>query len=215
MWGETAPDRAEHTLQQHVSSLRKLLDSSDEPLLVTRSPGYLLRVADLDVDAFEQTAASGFGAAEVGNWREARTAFQHALEGWRGPALANVRESDRLSAAATRLDELRLTVLEASLEARLECGDARTVIPELEHVVAEYPLREGLRALLMLALYRSGRQADALTAYQEARRVLIDELGIEPGTELRELEQAILLQRSDLDRAHDRFDARAARDVSR
>jgi len=202
VWGEPAPDRAEHTLQQHVSAVRKLLDPDREAaaaILLTRSPGYLLRTDALDADEFERSAASGVEAANARRWPEALAAFDAALRCWRGPALSDVRDSARLSSAAVRLDEHRLGVLEMQFEARLECGQARELVPELEQMVAEHPLRERLRALLMLALYRSGRQADALAAYQSARQVLIDELGIEPGPALRELEQAILEQSPDLD----------------
>lgn len=202
VWGEPAPDRAEHTLQQHVSATRKLLETDREAaaaILVTRSPGYLLRTDSLDSDEFEHFASAGFNAAGAGRWPEALASFDSALALWRGPALADVRDSARLNAAAVRLDEQRLAVLEMRFEARLECGEAREVVAELEQMVSEFPLRERLRALLMLALYRSGRQADALAAYRAAREVLIDELGIEPGADLRELEQAILDQSPDLD----------------
>jgi len=204
VWGDPPPDRAEHTLQQHVSAVRKLINSSREtpdlePVLLTRSPGYLLQVDALDADAFERAAAIGYDAANGRRWPAALAAFDEALGCWRGPALADVRDSERLNAAAVRLDEQRLAVLEARVEARLECGQAREALPELEQFVAEFPLRERLRGQLMLALYRCGRQADALAAYQSARAVLIDELGIEPGAELRNLEQAILLQSPDLE----------------
>jgi DNA-binding SARP family transcriptional activator len=202
VWGEPAPDRAEHTLQQHVSAVRKLLDPNREAaaaILLTRSPGYVLHTESLDADEFERSAAVGVEATNAGRWREALAAFDAALGYWRGPALSDVRESPRLSSAAVRLDEHRLGVVEMQFEARLECGQARELVPELEQMVAEHPLRERLRALLMLALYRSDRQADALAAYQTARQVLIDQLGIEPGAALRELEQAILEQSPDLD----------------
>ena len=129
------------------------------------------------------------------------------LAWWRGPALADARDTDRLNAAAVRLDEQRLTVIEARFEARLECGQAREALPEFEQIVAEHPLRERLRGQLMLALYRCGRQADALAAYRSARSILIEDLGIEPGAELRGLEQAILLQSPELDSDDDRSEA--------
>ncbi len=195
VWGDPAPDRAEHTLQQHVSALRKSIGSEH---LVTRSPGYMLHVDALDVDVFADATAKGLAATTDARWADARVAFQDALDLWRGDALADVRESASLEAAAVRLDEQRLTALEMCFEARLECGQARELVPELEQLVVSHPLRERLRALLMLALYRAGRQADALAAYQNARRALIDELGIEPGAELRDLEQAILLQSPEL-----------------
>ena len=204
VWGDPIPDRAEQTLQQHVSTLRKVLEPDratrgEVPILVTRSPGYVLHVDGLDADAFERHAASGSAALAEGRWADALGAFDAALALWRGPALADARETARLHSVAVRLDGERLAALEMRYEARLECGQAREAVPELEQMVAEQPLRERLWALLMLALYRSGRQADALAAYQAARRGLIDELGIEPGAALRDLEQAILLQSHSLD----------------
>jgi DNA-binding SARP family transcriptional activator len=207
VWGDPLPDGAEHTLQQHVSAVRKLLEPvrgagmNAASVLVTRSPGYLLQVDALDADEFERAASAGFDAASARGWPDALAAFDAALKLWRGPALADARDSAKLSASAVRLDEQRLMVLEARFETRLECGQAREIVAELEQIVDEYPLRERLRGQLMLALYRSGRQADALAAYQGARRVLVDELGIEPSAALRDLEQAILLQSPDLDSA--------------
>jgi hypothetical protein len=158
----------------------------------------VLHVDALDVDAFANATTTGLAATTDARWVDALAAFQDGLGLWRGDALADARESASLDAAAVRLDEQRLTAVEMCFEARLECGQARELVPELEQLVVAYPLRERLRALLMLALYRAGRQADALAAYQNARRALIDELGIEPGTELRDLEQAILLQSPEL-----------------
>ena len=197
VWGDRAPDGAEHSLQQHVSALRKLLEPERDPaagpsVLLTQSPGYLLRLDALDADEFAHASDAGFAAFGAGRRPEALAAFEAALALWRGPALADVRDSDRLGAAATRLDEQRIAVVEACIDARLESGQAREVVPELEHLVDQHPFRERLRAQLMVALYRSGRQAEALAAFQDARRVLIDELGIEPGVELRDLEQKIL-----------------------
>ena len=198
LWGETAPDRAEHTLQQHVSSLRKLLDSSDEPLLVTRSPGYLLRVADLDVDAFEQTAASGFAAAEVGNWSEARTAFQHAARTLAG---SGTRERARVRSTVGRRDPTRRA-------AAHRVGGVARGTPRMRRCAHCDPGARTRRRGIPIARRAPGvADARAVSQRSPGRRVdcvsgsasrSIDELGIEPGTELRELEQAILLQRSDL-----------------
>jgi DNA-binding SARP family transcriptional activator len=193
VWGDSAPDGAEHSLQQHVSALRKLLGDA-APAIVTRSPGYVLDASTVDAEEFERTATRGFEAAAARRWRDAIACFEDALALWRGAALADARDSERLSAAAARLDENRLVALEALYAARLEAGHSRELVAELEHLVAEHPFREGLRGQLMLALYRSGRQADALAAYQAARSVLVEELGIEPSAELRELEQQILAQ---------------------
>ncbi len=195
VWGDRAPGRVEHTLQQHVSALRKLLGRSS---VTTQSPGYLMHVAELDADLFEASARLGFEAAAAARWRDAAGAFEVALGYWRGPALAGVADLPVLAAAATRFDEQRLAVEEMRLEALLECDDVRIVIPVLEQKVAEHPLRERLHGLLMRALAGAGRQADALNAYQAARRTLVDELGIEPSKELRDLERAILEQRPTL-----------------
>jgi DNA-binding SARP family transcriptional activator len=202
VWGDPAPGRAEHTLQQHVSSVRKLL--APEPsvavsILATKAPGYALHLDTLDIDEFERESAVGAAAAEDGQWPDAVASFRDALAHWRGTALADARGTAVLDAAAVRLDEQRLSVIEMQIDARLECGESREVVPELEQMVVDHPLRERLHGQLMVALYRSGRQADALAAYRSARETLIDELGIEPGAALRDLEQAILEQRPDLD----------------
>ena len=198
VWGDPVPDGAEHTLQQHVSAIRKLLEpgrgsATAATILLTRSPGYELRVESLDADEFERSAAAGFGRGERSlAGRDGRPRGRARMSA-RSGAL-DVRDSPKLSAAAVRLDDQRLTVLEALFDARLESGQAGAVVAEIEQLVVEHPFRERLRGQLMLALYRSGRQADALAAYRTARQVLIDELGIEPGAALRDLEQAILLQ---------------------
>jgi DNA-binding SARP family transcriptional activator len=191
VWGEAAPDRAEHTLQQHVSALRKLLGTD---ALQTQSPGYVLRLEATDVDDFTVGSREGVDAIRAQRCEGAISSLSAALGLWRGPALADARDTPRLEAAAVALDEQRLAATEAWLEARLQVGPPREVVADLERLVNEHPLRERFRALLMLALYRSGRQADALAAYQAARQVLTEELGIEPSAELRELEQAILTQ---------------------
>ncbi len=210
VWGEPVPDRAEHTLQQHVFALRKLLDpdrSATSPALVTQSPGYRLDAVVGDLARFEDEAAAGSAAASEGRWDAAADACARALACWRGPAIADGRATPRLQAAAARLDEQRLQVQERRIDARLAQGGGADEVPELEHLVAEHPLRERLRGQLMLALYRSGRQADALSAYRSARTALVEELGIEPGSELQALEQAILVQSPALDRPTDRPDA--------
>ena len=197
LWDEPAPAGAEHTLQQHVSSLRKLLEPDRSALeapsiLLTRSPGYLLHVDSLDSDEFERSAAEGFAATQSGRWTDAVDAFDAALACWHGPALGDARSSQRLSAIATGLEQRRLAVVEARIEGRLASGGHVAVIPELEQLIGEHPYRERLRAQLMLALYRSDRQAEALGAYRAARELLVDELGIDPSSALADLEQAIL-----------------------
>lgn len=200
VWGEDVPDGVEHTVQQHVSTLRKALScETTPPVLVTQAPGYRLDVVSTDAGDFETLAADGSRALEAGDARSAQALLGAALELWRGGALADACDTDRLRAAATRLDQQRLEVLEASVDARLLLGQPGAVVAELEQLVHEHPLRERPRGLLMLALYRCGRQADALAVYRAARDALVEELGIEPGSELRELEQAILEQRESLD----------------
>ena len=181
LWGDEPPATASTALQVYVSKLRKALG---DDAIRTRSPGYSIESGPEDLRAFERLTAE---AREVDAAASARL-LRDALALWRGPPLADVD----LPAERSRLESLRLAAQERLFEAELELGLAADVVPELEALIAEHPLRESLRALLMLALYRSGRQADALTAYHDARRTLVDELGIEPGERLHELEQAIL-----------------------
>jgi predicted ATPase/DNA-binding SARP family transcriptional activator len=178
VWGDDPPATARGALQVHVHALRKALGADR---IVTRAPGYLLRVGEeeLDTARFERLAS------------EER--FRDALALWRGPALADVAEEPFARPEAARLEEARLSVLESRLAADLEAGGHDDVAAELEALVAAHPHRERLRAQQMLALYRSGRQADALAAYRDAR-VALDELGLEPSPELRALEQRILRQ---------------------
>jgi DNA-binding SARP family transcriptional activator len=206
MWGDAPPARAEQTLQQHVSVVRKLLAAAagDGSVLVTQVPGYVLRVDELDVDGFDRDARGGRDLLADRRFGKALRALDHAVARWRGPALSDVRGTPFLDAAAIRLDEQHTLALEMRFEAVLGVGRAREAIPQLEHAIAVHPLRERLRELLMLALYRSGRQADALAAYQHARATLVDELGIEPGHSLRQLEQQVLAQDPAL--LHEPFD---------
>ncbi len=181
LWEENPPNTAEKALQVHVSKLRKQLGSDR---IVTKAPGYAIRVepGELDVERFERLAGEG-GRQLV-----------DALALWRGPPLADVAHTRFARQEIGRLQERRLAVLEERIEADLALGRRADLIAELEALAAEHPLRERFRALLMLALYRGGRQAEALDVYQEARRKLVHELGIEPGRELRELHQTILRQ---------------------
>jgi DNA-binding SARP family transcriptional activator len=203
VWGEDVPDGAEHSLQQHVSSLRKLIAAAGHPdaaaVLQRRDPGYLLANMSIDSERFEKAAAEGFQATKEHRWNEACASFDSALAQWRGDAFADARESRRLTATATRLDSMRLTVKEARFDSLLASGQANHIVGELEAAIADHRLHEPFRRQLMLALYRSGRQADALAAYQSARRILVEELGIEPNADLQALEAAILRQRVDLD----------------
>ena len=187
LYGETAPRTATTSLQNAISRLRKELG---ENVLETRAPGYLLRVDPERVDAnrFEQLLRAARRAAAG----ERRELLEQALALWRGPALADFAFEQFAQAEIRRLEELRLVAVEERIEADLELGRHGDVVGELEALVAGHPLRETLRRQLMLALYRSGRQAEALDVYQEARARFVEELGIEPGPELRQLQSEIL-----------------------
>ena len=198
VWADDPPDTAANVLQGYVSQLRKELGRDT---IETREPGYLLRVDhdSLDLQRFERLVSDGVELLERGRADDAAVLLQESLALWRGPALADVADEGVLRQAAARLDELHLVALERRIEADLACGRHVDLVGELEELAAEYPLRERPRALQMLALYRCGRQADALAAYRSARGKLIDELGIEPGSELQELERAILQHDPSLD----------------
>ncbi len=193
LWGERPPDTAIKTVQVYVSRLRKELG---EGVLVTRGGGYALEVdADqVDADRFERLAAEGREALDQGDPHGAAEHLRGALELWRGPPLADFAYEPFAQNEVARLDELHLVVVENRVEADLALGRHAALVGELEALVAEHPTRERLRGQLMLALYRSGRQSEALESYQDARRTLDAELGLEPGPELRELEQEILNQ---------------------
>src|SRR5262245_4255215 len=187
LWGEEPPDTARNTLQVYVSQLRKLLPDG---LLETTPSGYRLAVdaSGVDVFEFESLAQAGRSALTIGDATGAAETLRRALELWHGTPV------DVSQFEALRLEEIRLTALEDRIDADLALGRHAQLVGELEGLVAEHPLRERLRGQLMLALYRSGRQADALAVYQRARRTLVEELGIEPGESLRKLERAILEQ---------------------
>jgi len=193
LWGERQPAGATNTLQVYVSRLRKAIGGER---LVTRPPGYVLFVApaELDLHRFERLAAEGRQALADGNAPTAASRLREALLLWRGPPLSDLTYEEFARPEIERLEELRLAASEDRIEAELALGRHAELVPELEGLVAEHPLRERLRAQLMLALYRAGRQAEALTAYQEVRRTLVDELGLEPGLELKRLERAMLEQ---------------------
>ena len=191
LWGEDAPPGAANALQAAVSRLRRALP---EGRLVTRPPGYLFRAFadEVDLGRFERLLAQGRQALADGAAAEAAETLGLALELWRGPALADFRYEPFAQAEIARLDELRLVCLEERIEADLALGAGGELVGELQRLVGEHPLRERLRGQLMLALYRSGRQAEALEAYREVRELLLEELGLEPAPALGELETAIL-----------------------
>src|SRR5215211_1467346 len=198
LWGEAPPETAAKALQVYVSQLRKAIGADR---VVTRPPGYSLRVDDgeLDLDRFERLVHEGRELLAAGDAEPAAERLSGALELWRGPALAEFAAEPFARDAGARLEELRVAALEDRIDADLTLGRHAGLVSELEELVARNPFRERLRAQLMLALYRSGRQADALDAYRRTRETLVGELGIEPGAELQELERAILRQDRSLD----------------
>ena len=212
LWGEKAPATAPKIVQGYVSRLRKVLEGEHEGqdrsgsgrgagVLLTRSPGYVLRVEDgqLDADRFAGLLARARAALAAGAALEASTLLREALGLWRGPPLSEFAFDSFAQEEIARLDELRLAALEERVEADLALARHRELVAELEALVARHPLRERLRGQLMLALYRCGRQADALRVYQDTRHVLVEELGLQPSRAIVELEQAILRQDPTLD----------------
>jgi peptide/nickel transport system substrate-binding protein len=191
LWGESPPPSASESLDAYVYRLRKLVGHDR---LVRRGSGYVLSVeaGELDADRFGLLVTGARVAADAGDSRGAAKMLTEALGLWRGPALADVLYEPFASGPARQLEERRLTALESRVEAELDCAGGAALVPELEQLVADYPLRERLVAALMLALYRAGRQADALAVFQAARGQIVDELGLEPGPQMRELEQRIL-----------------------
>ena len=198
LWAEHPPSSATNLVQCYVSRLRRLLgtdsDAAQDVVLSTRALGYVLQVepGDRDVEAFQGLLERARSTAAQGAGTEAATLLRRALELWRGAALADVPPTPTVAAEAARLEELRLGALEDRIELELAAGRRAGLVAELVALVAAEPLRERLRGQLMLALYRGGRQAEALEAFREGRQVLVEQLGIEPGAELRRLEAAIL-----------------------
>jgi DNA-binding SARP family transcriptional activator len=189
LWGGEQPASAPKLVQLYVSQLRKLLGDA----LVTRAPGYLVAVAEDELDAarFERLVVEARSAASE-SAAVAASSFEAALSLWRGPALADVECAGFARNEADRLDALRVATLEEWFDVELGRGRASELVPDLQALVAAEPLRERPRAQLMLALHRSGRRADALEVYRQTRRLMVDELGLEPSEELRTLERTIL-----------------------
>lgn len=199
IWGDEPGHGARSTLKAHVSRLRGVLAQSagEGVSLETRRPGYVLHVPDEDVDVarFERLAAEGHAALARGQAASAAETLREALALWRGAALAGLADqSEMLAAEATRLEELRLAALGGRVQADLWLGGHEELVGELEALVADYPFRESLWGHLMVALYRAGRQADALAAYERASSQLADELGVDPSEALRKLQEQILCQ---------------------
>jgi DNA-binding SARP family transcriptional activator len=193
LWGESPPASALQSLQVYVHGLRRALGGER---IETAGRGYRALVADeeLDLDRFERSLERGRAALEADRPDEAAADLREALALWRGSALSDLPEEARRAAEAERLEELRLTALELRHEAELACGRHDAAVAELETLTAEHPYRERFLRQRLLALYRSGRQAEALEVYRNARRALADDLGLEPSPALQELERAILQQ---------------------
>ena len=191
LYGTAPPAKATKSIHAHVSRLRKALGDNR---LRTAGGGYALEISpgELDVDKFEKLVDRGRQALADNDPAAAASTFRQALALWRGPPFADFRYDEFAQPEIARLEELRLGVVEDRIDADLALGRHSDLVSELEAIVAEHPLRERPRAQLMLALYRSGRQAEALEAYADARRILTDELGLDPGDELRTLQRAIL-----------------------
>jgi YVTN family beta-propeller protein len=201
LWGDDPPPTAEHTVETYISRIRAILrDGSAREVIVTKPPGYLLGVPHehVDVYQFERLVEEGTAAADRGDDGEASALLWAALDLWRGEALADIREAPFAPDAARRLADRRLLALDRRIESDLRLGRAGDLVAELETLATAHPYHEQLHRQLMLALYRSGRQTEALSAFRRARRTLVDELGIEPCPELRKLEQAILHHDPDL-----------------
>jgi DNA-binding SARP family transcriptional activator len=199
LWTEGVPADAAKALQVHVSRLRRALGPEDA--VETRPGGYrvTLDAASFDLLRIEELAATGRSLLAGGDAEAGRRVLADALALWRGAPLTEFASESWARPEIDRLEELYLDTIEARIDADLLLGAHTTLIGELESLVARHPLRDRLRGQLMLALYRCGRQAEALQAYRDARRALVDELGIEPGKALQELEQAILRQDAALD----------------
>ncbi len=194
LWPDGPPRTAANQVHGYVARLRRALDDPDGTLLRTRSPGYELALApgDLDAERFETLAAKGEQALHDNRYDDSDRLLSEALELWRGPAFTDVLAGPDVAAEAGRLSEARLTATEARVDAGLALGRHTGLVAELRTLVAEHPFRERFSAQLMLALYRSGRQADALAVYRKLYQRLGDELGVEPGRELQDLNQQIL-----------------------
>jgi DNA-binding SARP family transcriptional activator len=194
LWGDDPPDRAANLVSVYVLRLRRVLGDPEGRVLTTRAPGYqlLLHPGDLDAERFETLARQGRKTLGEGEPRRAAEALAEALGLWRGRALADVPPSALVAAEADRLEESRLAALELRIDADMGCGLHAQLVPELRRLLSDQPLREGLWALLIRALDGAGRRAEALAAYGQAREVISEELGVDPGPELQRLYQALL-----------------------
>src|SRR5581483_4517960 len=189
LWGADVPAAPRNAVQHHIARLRAALGQTS---IVGCRDGYAVVGATTDAIVFEGLLVRARAAGREGDPRTAADLADRALALWRGPALQGLPEIGWLRAEADRLEDLRIDALEERFEAALALGEHREIVSELQHAIDECPFRERLWRQLMLALYRSGRQADALEAYRTARRVHVDQLGLEPGPELRRIQDAIL-----------------------
>lgn len=194
LWGESPPRGVRKQVSGYVLRVRRMIGDPDGKVLVTRSPGYQLLVsrADLDASVFEELLAAGRAALADGTGPQASGLLSEALSLWRGRVLADVRPGPLVAAEVSRLEELRLDTVELRIEADLRCGRPSEVVPEVRRLTTEHPLRERLWNLLMRALHDSGRPAEALEVYARVSGILADQLGTDPGPELRQLHQRIL-----------------------
>jgi DNA-binding SARP family transcriptional activator len=194
LWGDEPPDRAANLVSVYVLRLRRLMGDPQGRMLATRAPGYQLRLEadDLDVAVFESAVRQGRQALAGHEAAAAAAVLSGALALWRGAALADVPASALITAESDRLEESRLAALELRITADLDRGQAAQLVPELRRILSEYPLREGLWVLLLRALDGAGRRAEAIAAYGQARTVISDELGVDPGPEVRRVYQQLL-----------------------
>jgi WD40 repeat protein/DNA-binding SARP family transcriptional activator len=198
LFPEQSVNSADHALRNHVSRLRRVFAPvrSDEPRIAARAPGYLIRVepGELDLERFEHLVSEGREALGAGHTTAAAALLRSAEQLWEGRPFADLEFEPFGRLEVERLEELRLAAVEERIDAELALGRQLALVPELETLAAEHPYREHFRAQLMLALYRSGRQAEGLAVYQQTRTLLSEELGLEPGGELQDLQRAILVQ---------------------
>ena len=194
LWGDNPPARAPNLVSIYVLRLRRFIGDHDGRVLKTRSPGYQLVLGrdDLDTQRFGILMSDGREALTVGDPRRAAGVLADSLALWRGKALADIPLSTFIEAEAERLDELRFAALELRIEADIACGRHRDVIPELRRLLADQQLREELWLLLMRALDGAGRRAEALGVYDQARQVISDELGVDPGRTMQKLFRELL-----------------------
>ncbi|MGH3937049.1 MAG: BTAD domain-containing putative transcriptional regulator [Pseudonocardiaceae bacterium] len=200
VWSDRTPGNPLNTLQVYVSNLRRILEparsGNQQQLLITKEPGYRIQVEleQLDVLQFLKFAAMGRSMLDENRYEEAAAYLHGALELWRGPALVDLADEPFAEGELVVLEESRLVATEARIAADLALGRAEETVGELNSLVLTHPYREHFRGLLMSALYRSGRQAESLAAYQATRKTLRNDLGVDPGPELKELERSILAQ---------------------